>query len=75
VPELIQGEFTPEAVAAEAASLLTDRARAETMRRDLAAVRATLGSPGASRRAAWVVGDGGFFHRSGPEGAGGREGK
>jgi lipid-A-disaccharide synthase len=75
VPELIQGEFTPEAVAAEAASLLTDRARAETMRRDLAAVRATLGSPGASRRAARVIGDGGFFHRSGPQGAGGREGR
>jgi lipid-A-disaccharide synthase len=60
VPELIQDQFTPEAVAAEAASLLTDRARAEAMRRDLATVRATLGSPGASRRAARALGTGDF---------------
>jgi lipid-A-disaccharide synthase len=55
VPELIQDEFTPEAVAREALSLLTDHARAEAMRRDLAAVRAKLGSPGASKRAAEAV--------------------
>lgn len=63
VPELIQDGFTPEAVAQEAASLLTDRGRAETMRQALAEVRARLGSPGASRRAAEGVGA--FFHRSG----------
>jgi lipid-A-disaccharide synthase len=63
VPELIQDGFTPEAVSREAVSLLTDRARVETMRRDLAEVRALLGSSGASQRAAEGVG--GFFHRSG----------
>ncbi len=70
VPELIQDGFTPATVAAEAVSLLTDRARADAMRRDLAEVRATLGAPGASRRAAEGVGA--FFHRSGPIGDGGR---
>ena len=55
VPELIQDDLTPEAVAREAVSLLTDHARAEAMRRDLADVRARLGGPGASRRAAAAV--------------------
>jgi lipid-A-disaccharide synthase len=55
VPELIQDAFTPAAVAREAVSLLTDSARAETMRQDLAEVRAKLGEPGASRRAAEAV--------------------
>lgn len=55
VPELIQDRCTPEAVAREAVSLLTDQARAETMRRDLADVRSRLGAPGASRRAAEAV--------------------
>ena len=55
VPELIQDAFTPAAVAREAVSLLTDRTRVETMRRDLAEVRARLGGPGASRRAAEAV--------------------
>ena len=52
VPELIQDAFTPEAVAREAVSMLTDRARAGTIREGLARVRAKLGGPGASRRAA-----------------------
>jgi lipid-A-disaccharide synthase len=55
VPELIQDEFTPAAVAAQAISLATDRARAEGMRSDLQAVRRKLGEPGASRRAAEAV--------------------
>jgi len=55
VPELIQNGFTPESVAREAISLLTDRARADVMRRDLAEVRAKLGGPGASARAARAV--------------------
>ena len=55
VPELIQSECTPERIAREAVSLLTDRTRAEAMRRDLAAVREALGAPGASRRAAEAV--------------------
>jgi lipid-A-disaccharide synthase len=52
VPELIQDAFTPEAVAAEALSMLTDTARAARIREALARVRTRLGGPGASRRAA-----------------------
>jgi lipid-A-disaccharide synthase len=55
VPELIQDGLTPKAVAAEAVSMLTDRARAETIRAGLARVRARLGGPGASRRAAEAI--------------------
>jgi lipid-A-disaccharide synthase len=55
VPELIQDRFTPEAVARETVSLLTDNARAEAMRRDLAEMRSRLGGPGASKRAALAV--------------------
>jgi lipid-A-disaccharide synthase len=55
VPELIQDGFTPATVAREAISLLTDSARASAMRRDLADVRARLGAPGASSRAAAAV--------------------
>ena len=36
VPELIQDAFTPDAVAAEAVSMLTDGARAATIREELA---------------------------------------
>lgn len=55
VPELIQKQCTPDAIAAEAVSLLTDDERATRMRADLADVRAALGGPGASRRAAAAV--------------------
>jgi lipid-A-disaccharide synthase len=55
VPELIQDAFTPEAVAAEAVSLLTDPARAARVRDGLSRVRARLGAPGASRRAAEAI--------------------
>ncbi len=55
VPELIQDALTPEAVAREAISMLTDRARAARIREGLAGVRARLGGPGASRRAAEAV--------------------
>jgi lipid-A-disaccharide synthase len=55
VPELIQDRFTPEAVAREAVSLLSDSARAEAMRRDLAEMRSRLGGSGASERAAAAV--------------------
>ena len=55
VPELIQDAFTPEATAAEALRVLTDASHAAAVRRDLAAVRAKLGSAGASRRAAEAV--------------------
>jgi lipid-A-disaccharide synthase len=53
--ELIQDAFTPEAVAGEAVSLLTDETRAGEMRAALREVRQKLGSPGASRRAAEAV--------------------
>ncbi len=52
VPELIQGAFTPEAVAREALLVLTDPDHAAEVRTELAAVRARLGDEGASRRAA-----------------------
>ncbi len=55
VPELIQDEFTPEAVATEALRVLTDPAHAARVRADLEEVRAKLGAPGASRRAAEAV--------------------
>jgi lipid-A-disaccharide synthase len=55
VPELIQAEFTPERVAAEAIPLLTEPARAAAMRAALREVREKLGEPGASRRAAEAV--------------------
>jgi len=55
VPELVQDEFTPDAVAREAVSMLTDPARASRIRAGLARVRARLGGPGASRRAAQAI--------------------
>jgi lipid-A-disaccharide synthase len=55
VPELIQDAFTPEAVAAEAVSMLTDRARVAGIRNDLEEVRRRLGGGGASRRAAETI--------------------
>jgi lipid-A-disaccharide synthase len=55
VPELIQRRFTAERVAAEALALLDSPERRAAMRRDLAEVRARLGGPGASARAAEAV--------------------
>jgi lipid-A-disaccharide synthase len=55
VPELIQDAFTPEAVADEAVSMLTDTSRAARVCEGLARVRARLGGPGASRRAAEAI--------------------
>ena len=55
VPELVQDAFTPEAVAREALSMLTDRERAARIRVGLARVRTALGGPGASRRAALAI--------------------
>jgi lipid-A-disaccharide synthase len=55
VPELIQNDFTPRAVADEAVSMLSDPARAARIRAGLARVRDRLGPPGASRRAAEAV--------------------
>ena len=55
VPELIQDAFTPEAVAAEALRVLTDPGHAAQVKAELAAVRAKLGTAGASNRAAEAV--------------------
>jgi lipid-A-disaccharide synthase len=55
VPELIQDAFTPENVARETVMLMTDTARAAAMRQALDGVRARLGAPGASARAAAAV--------------------
>ena len=55
VPELMQDDFTPESVATQALALLEDPVRSATMRAELRDVRAKLGTPGASRRAAEAV--------------------
>jgi lipid-A-disaccharide synthase len=55
VPELIQDDFTPHAVAVQALTLLQDRAAVARMRAELRIVKARLGQPGASRRAAEAV--------------------
>jgi lipid-A-disaccharide synthase len=54
-PELIQDDLSPAAVAREVVSILTDPARAAGIRAGLARVRASLGAPGASRRAAEAI--------------------
>ena len=54
-PELLQGDFTPERLAALLAPWLDDPARRAAQRETLARVRAKLGGPGASERAAdWL---------------------
>ena len=55
VPELIQHDFTPAAVAREAVSMLTDASRAARIREGLRDVRRKLGEGGASRRAAKAI--------------------
>jgi lipid-A-disaccharide synthase len=55
VPELIQDAFTPEAVAHEALTVLTDPDHASRIRAQLRDVKSRLGEPGASRRAAAAV--------------------
>jgi len=55
VEELIQEACTPDAVARQAVDLLTNEERAAAMREQLALVRAKLGGPGASARAAAAI--------------------
>jgi lipid-A-disaccharide synthase len=55
VPELVQDQVTAEGLADAVRPLLTDDRANEAMRRELAAVRAALGAPGASARAAEAV--------------------
>lgn len=55
VPEFLQFAAQPGRIAAAALSLLEDKDRRELMKEDLKAVRAKLGRPGASQRAARLV--------------------
>ena len=55
IPELIQHQATPARLAEEAKRILDDASCREWMRTEMARVRALLGSPGASARAAAVV--------------------
>ncbi len=55
VPEFLQFEAEPGRLASAALSLLRNRHQQESMKKDLSAVRAKLGRPGASRRAARQV--------------------
>lgn len=55
VPELIQEGCTPEAIAAETTSFLTDRARWARTHARLAETRAKLGAPGSTARVAEAV--------------------
>ena len=55
VPELLQDACTPDSIADEAVSMLTDPARRARIREGLALVRRRLGGPGASRRAAEAI--------------------
>jgi lipid-A-disaccharide synthase len=55
VPELIQDDCTAANIARETLTFLTNPQRADAARRALADVRARLGSPGASGRAAEAV--------------------
>jgi lipid-A-disaccharide synthase len=55
VPELVQDDFTPEAVADQAISLLQDPSRAAAMRAELRTVKSKLGERGASGRAADAI--------------------
>jgi lipid-A-disaccharide synthase len=57
VPELLQGQASPERIALEAEHLLINDREQEEMREALAEVRGRLGSGGASRRAAEEVAD------------------
>lgn len=55
MPELIQDEATAERLAAEAGRLLSDHGARQAMKAAFKEVRAALGQPGASRRAAEAI--------------------
>ncbi len=55
VPELIQDQVTPAAIAAAIGEVLADPGRAAAVRADLERVRGQLGQGGASKRAAAIV--------------------
>jgi lipid-A-disaccharide synthase len=55
VPELLQENMRPETIAAHALDLLNNRRRREAMKQRVAEIVATLGGPGASKRAAEAI--------------------
>jgi lipid-A-disaccharide synthase len=55
VPELIQHRMTPDRIAQEALNILTDSARRDAMLSAFQEIRASLGNPGASTRAAQFI--------------------
>jgi len=55
VPELIQGEASPENIAAKAAAMVSDAGELDRLRNELRSAVGTLGGPGASDRAAAVA--------------------
>jgi lipid-A-disaccharide synthase len=55
VPELVQSAATGQRLYEEAVRILDDRVAYDEMKRELAKVRAALGEPGASKRAAEAV--------------------
>lgn len=63
VPELIQDDLTPERLAAETVSFLTDADRKARTSAAMDAVRRRLGEPGATRRAAQLIAEAAAAHR------------
>jgi lipid-A-disaccharide synthase len=57
VPEFLQDDLQPAAVAQTALDLLNNPQRRDAMKRRVAQVVATLGEPGASQRAAEAIGE------------------
>ena len=55
VPELLQDKMQPEAIAGQALELLGNRKKREAMKQRVAEIVATLGGPGASKRAAHAI--------------------
>jgi lipid-A-disaccharide synthase len=54
-PEFIQGAATPDSITSAAVGLLRDKPRRDKIRAKLAEIVASLGGPGASRRAAKAI--------------------
>jgi lipid-A-disaccharide synthase len=55
VPELIQNRMTSDRIAHEALEILSDTGRRDDMQQAFRTIRASLGGPGASKRAAEFI--------------------